>query len=182
MEPKIKPASLRFELAQAKLLAQRYSYTIAEEDLVVLRPTVQKRGYLLKEELALLAYWKAPRSAGHVKKNSDHLVREITGFALKTSSEQARIQVLTMLSGVSWPTASVILHFFHHDPYPILDFRALWSLSMDVPADYTFEFWRRYVETCRKLAIGWRIDMRTLDRALWQYSKENQSKNRDIAT
>ena len=82
--------------------------------------------------------------------------------------------LLTCLTGVSWPTASVILHFFHPDPYPIMDFRALWSVSLKVPAQYTFEFWWEYVKFCRGIASRSRVDMRTLDRALWQYSKERQ--------
>ena len=99
---------------------------------------------------------------------------EITGFALATEDEGARIQSLTLLDGVSWPTPSVILHLFHRDPYPILDFRALWSLSLDVPVQYGFDFWLLYVRYCRDLAQRANVDMRTLNRALWQYSKENQ--------
>ena len=75
---------------------------------------------------------------------------------------------------MSWPTASVILHLFHRDPYPILDYRALWSVSLEVPGQYTFSFWWSYVEFCRSLAASAELDMRTLDRALWQFSKENQ--------
>ena len=93
---------------------------------------------------------------------------------MATEDERARIQSLTLLDGVSWPTASVILYLFHRDPYPILDFRALWSLSLDVPVQYRFDFWLPYVRCCRDLAQRANVDMRTLDRALWQYSKENQ--------
>ncbi len=37
--------------------------------------------------------------------------------------------VLRFLDGVEWPTASTILHFCGARPYPILDYRALWSLG-----------------------------------------------------
>jgi hypothetical protein len=71
--------------------------------------------------------------------------------------------------------ASVILHWCHADRYPIIDYRALWSLSVEQqPAFYTFDFWWSYVVCCRQLAEEAGVDMRTLDRALWQYSKENQ--------
>jgi hypothetical protein len=76
---------------------------------------------------------------------------------------------------VQWPTASVILHFFHRDPYPIIDFRALWTVSMEVPGQYNFEFWWQYVVFCRDLATKSSLNMRMLDLALWQYSKENQA-------
>ena len=70
--------------------------------------------------------------------------------------------------------ASVILHFFHPEPYPILDYRALWSLSIDEPSYYKYNFWWEYVRICRDLAEANAVDMRTLDKAMWQYSKENQ--------
>ena len=139
-----------------------------------LKPRVRQRGYLAKEDLKAVAHWKSPRNAGHVEKNSEDYVAEITQFALATKCERVRVESLTLLDGVSWPTASVILHFFHRDCYPILDVRALWSASGDEPSQYSFEFWWRYVEFCRKTAQTVGVDMRTLDKALWQYSKENQ--------
>ena len=68
----------------------------------------------------------------------------------------------------------MILHFFHQDKYPIIDYRALYSITMEVPNQYTFDFWWRYVEYCRDLASRTGLSMRELDQALWQYSKENQ--------
>jgi hypothetical protein len=166
--------ALRFEKNEITHNARRYQYSINETDLMAMKPAVNKRGHLSRDELSAVAYWKAPRSSGHAKKNSEDYVLEITGFAFKTNSERARIESLTILDGGSWPTASVILHLFHRDPYPILDYRALWSVSLEVPGKYTFNFWWSYVEFCRSLAADVKVDMRTLDRALWQFSKENQ--------
>ena len=173
--------SLRFEKCEIIRIAGRYQYPISETNLMALKPKVNRRGHLVKEDLAAVTYWKAPRSSGHAQKNPDDYVSEITRFAFKTNSERARIESLTMLDGVSWPTASVILHLFHQDPYPILDYRALWSVSLEVPNQYTFGFWWPYVEFCRSLAASARVDMRILDRALWQYSKENQQIKRPKA-
>ncbi len=78
-----------------------------------------------------------------------------------------------MLDGVGWPTASAILHLFHKNKYPLLDFRALWSISIE-NYKYNFNFWWDYVLFTRKISEKNNIDMRTLDRALWQYSKNNQ--------
>lgn len=165
---------LRFEKNEITRFARRYQYPINEADLMAMKTGVNQRGHLTKDELAAIAYWKAPRSSGHTQKNSEDYVSEMTGFAFKTNSERARIESLTILDGVSWPTASVILHLFHRDPYPILDYRALWSVSLEVPIKYTFGFWWSYVKFCRSLAASAGVDMRTLDRAMWQYSKENQ--------
>ena len=93
---------------------------------------VRKAGSLNLDKLRAVAQWKAPRSAGRVESNDEGYVTAITGFALQTKCERARIEVLTRLDGVGWPTASVILHFFHCDRYPILDFRALWSVGEEV--------------------------------------------------
>lgn len=141
---------------------------------MTLKATVHQRGHLTKKDLAAVAFWKAPQSSGHAQKNSEDYVSEITGFAFKTNCERARIESLMILDGVSWPTASVILHLFHQYPYPILDYRALWSVMLKVPVMYSFGFWWPYVEFCRTLATRVSVDMRTLDRALWQYFKENQ--------
>ena len=169
MKPK-----LRFRTNQIKKIASRYEYSISEDELRALRSVVQKRGHITKDELQKMAYWKAPRSSGHIKSNSEEYVQEITGAALGAIQERSRIEILTLLDGVSWPTASVILHFCHQDPYPIIDFRAMWSVGLDVPLRYGFGIWWCYAEFCRKIASESDIDMRTLDRALWQYSKENQ--------
>ena len=129
---------------------------------------------MTRDDLQADAQWKSPRSAGHIKANPPGVVEEVTGFALGACHERARIETLTILNGLGWPTASVILHFFHEDRYPILDFRALESLSFDVSSDsvYCLDLWWKYVRYTRKLAERSGLDMRDLDRALWQYSKE----------
>ena len=104
----------------------------------------------------------------------EEFIRDVTGTALSTNNERLRIEVLTLLSGVNWPTASVLLHFGHTEPYPILDFRALWSLGLQPPSQYNFEFWWAHTQFCRKLATRCKVSMRTLDQALWQFSKSNQ--------
>lgn len=138
---------------------------------------------LIKEGLSLshleqIVQWKSPRSVHWIQQKNDPYkqhkepyIREVTRFALATCSERARIKALTLLDGVGWPTASVILHFYHTEPYPILDFRALWSVGADLEHKYDFAFWYEYVEFCRKEAKKAGVSMRTLDRALWQYSK-----------
>ncbi len=169
---------LRFKESEIRQIAEKYEYPLEEKESILLnlKKNVQSKGFLSKSQLFLVAKWKAPRSAGHVDKNKDKYVKEITAFAFKARDERSRIETLTILDGVSWPTASVILHLFHKEKYPILDFRALWSASTSVPPQYRFSLWWAYVEFCRDIAKRNNVDMRTLDRAMWQYSKENQGK------
>lgn len=106
--------------------------------------------------------------------NDPGFVEAVTRVAFSTPDKQLRIEILTLLHGVRWPTASAILHWCHPDCYPVLDYRALWSLGIDPPPHYNFAFWWAYTEHCRDLANRAGVAMRVLDRALWQYSKENQ--------
>lgn len=165
---------LQFDRSEIPRLATRYSYP--NENLIEATAREHKtRGYLTRPEFLTLCKWKTERSKTRVAKNTEGLVEEATRVALSAKHEQLRIQALISLSGVSWPTASVILHFWHSDPYPILDFRALWSLGREnPPAAYNFDFWWQYTLFCRDLAKECSVSMRTLDRALWQFSAEKQ--------
>lgn len=176
---------LRFDLNKIQSLADKYC-TDSPDEAHLERRFLERANSIAQQrepalDLALLkdvARWKSPRSAHHVDRNCDEYVREVTAVALSTSSERLRIESLTLLDGVSWATASVILHFFHRDRYPILDFRALWSVQAEEPNEYTFDFWWKYVLYCRGLADQAQVDMRTLDRALWKHSKRHQTRGR----
>lgn len=119
--------------------------------------------------------WKSPRPRRLRESNPDNLIRSLTHIALTTKNKQQRIEALVKLEGVGVPTASALLHFGYDNEYPILDFRALWSLSVEIkPHKYNFEFWMKYTNYCRSLAESCGVDLATLDRALWMYSKLNQ--------
>lgn len=133
------------------------------------------RGYLTKNDLVKIGDWKSPRIRRHIAKNSEEIVYEATLLALGTASVRLAPQILMALDGVGLPMASTILHWCHPDPFPILDFRALWTLGCEMPSVYTLDFWEKYVESLRSLRLEWDCEMRTLDKALWQYSKEHQS-------
>jgi hypothetical protein len=166
---------LRFDEATIPALAKRYSFPDEDKILSEVAPRARIQGYFTKGDFEYLCRWKTQRSKSRVRKNSPKLIEDATRIALSTVHEELRIGVLTLLHGVSWPTASVVLHFAHQDPYPIIDFRALWSLGIETrPQFYTFDYWWEYTQFCRELAGRCLVSMRDLDRALWQYSKENQ--------
>ena len=150
-------------------------------DHLIVRLDQMARNEEIQEKLSLpwdlVIFDEAHKLSAHfygnkVEKTGRFQLAEKLG--LSTPAERLRIEVLTLMNGVSWPTASVILHFFHPDDYPILDFRALWSLKSAVPQPYEFVFWQAYTRHCRKLSKLSGVSMRTVDRALWQFSKENQ--------
>jgi hypothetical protein len=166
---------LRFPLDQIPRWAARYSYD--DGDAVFLsevRPAVRRRGYRTPVEFRAICYWKTPRSQSRCRLNDVDTIRTLTRAALATGDEALKMDLLRLLHGVDWPTASTILHFCDRRPFPILDSRALWSLGYARPPHYTMDFWLGYVGYVRELVrrSGW--PMRTVDRALWQYSKARQ--------
>ncbi len=170
---------LRFGLEEIPALAARYSGTPEEmrrEEQIEreISPRVREVGYYSKPDFLVLTRWKSPRAQPRCEQNPEEFIEEATRTALGARDERLRIGILRLLDGVDWPTASVLLHFGSRDPYPILDFRALWSLGVEKPPVYTFAFWWEYVQVCRRLAEQAGVSMRELDRALWQYSKGNQ--------
>ena len=166
---------LRFPESQVVRWASRYSYTTDDSDLRErVRPAALARGYLTRDEFLHVCAWKTQRSRSRCARNGEFTVRTVTRAAFSTTDESLKMDLLRTLPGVEWPTASTLLHFCDHRPYPILDFRALWSLGYQQPSHYTMGFWLAYLAFTRDIAGRLGHDIRTLDRALWQYSKERQ--------
>ena len=165
---------LRFPTTEIDHWSQRYQYegdTVIEQNIA---PLAKQVCFLTTEQFLALCHWKSPRTAPRCARNSSDFIKDVTQVALSTADERLKIEILTLLDGVSWPTASVILHFCDRNPYPILDFRALWSLNVRQPSRYAFPIWQDYTTFVRSLATKSGRTMRVVDRALWQYSKEHQ--------
>ena len=128
---------------------------------------------LTTEILVYIAEWKAARVKGHVMKNDDQFVREVTQVSLSTKNEKLKIKVLTLLNGVQIRMASAILMFCFPDQYTVMDYRAWGSLKafdkIDGEIDDTFECWQKYNEICREIAKQNGVSLRKLDKALWQF-------------
>jgi hypothetical protein len=163
---------LQFPMSEVPDLAARYAYE-DDEAVIAMGEAACVRGYYSRDEFVAVCRWKTPRSASRVALNSVESIERATGAALaESSSERARIEALRSLHGVEWPTASVLLHLSYPERYPILDKRALHALGVRAPSAYSFRFWWAYVTACRQLAEQAGVDGRTLDQALWQWSKE----------
>jgi hypothetical protein len=167
---------IRFPLADIPKWSARYSYAATDTRLgSEVRPAVQKRGYLTTSDFLEICYWKTPRSQSRCGNNSAAEIQVLTQLALATNEEPLKMELLRALNGVDWATASTLLHFCDERPYPILDYRALWSLGYPQPPHYTMTFWLSYLGYVRGLAHNTHHQIRTVDRALWQYSKEHQN-------
>lgn len=89
-------------------------------------------------------------------------------------TERAAMAVLTGLSGVEVPVASAVMTAIDPARYTILDFRALWSLQVERVGYYTVGYYLASLAACRSIAADAGVGLRTLDKALWQYSREHQ--------
>jgi len=152
----------------------------ADKPVEELVSKVRSQGFLTKADLIILGDWKSSRIRSRIARNTDLSVEEATGLALSCNSPRLAIHIPQALFGVGMPVASTLVHWFHSERYPILDFRALWSLNIEMPSSYTLDFWEHYVGVARHVADLWEVDMRTLDRALWQYSAAHQPKGSEI--
>ena len=142
--------------------------------LEVVRPAVLARGWTTRAEFLAICEWKSARSRRRCAGNTEHAVRTITRAAFASSDEALKMDLLRLLRGVEWPTAAALLHFGDAAPYPLLDYRAVWSLGFPRTPAYTMGFWLEYVAYTRGLAERAGVSLRTVDMALWQYSKERQ--------
>jgi hypothetical protein len=165
---------LRFRLSAIEKWAEGFSDasdSVVEKDIA---PAARRQGYLTRDQFLKIAEWKTARSRPRCERNDAEFVKEVTRAALGSRNERFKIQALRLLDGVEWPTASVILHFCDRGRYPILDVRALWSAGLDATPSYGFTFWMEYTEFLRGISTEAGVSMRTLDKALWQYSKVKQ--------
>ena len=171
---------LRFCEAEIDNWVNRYMefqgayYRAKEQQVIEFRDEIQRQGYLTKDELHRVAYWKSHRRAALTLENPDNFIKEITRQAFTFTDDWEKLLSLTRLRGIREPTASAILHLYDKGQYPILDIHALWSAGLERKKRTSYPFWLEYIEFCRDIANQNRIEMRTLDRALWRYSYDNR--------
>ena len=150
-----------------------------EEDVIKIREKVETRkkpetpeGYLLTTELRKMAQWKSHYLPSKIDNNPPGLIEDVTGEAFRLDNDWEKIKKLKNIEGVSESVASVILHLYDQERYPVLDRHALWSLTIDHrKVDYDEPFWKKYVKFCRAKADCHSVCMRTLDRALYKFSQ-----------
>ena len=136
-----------------------------EKELLKLQESIYQQGHLTKTQLEQLVRWKLPRQLGNIRKNNEGLIVETTRAAFETTDVFFSIAHLLQLKGVRVSIGSAILHLYHKDDYPIYDQHALRAVGE--PQEESV--WESYVEFCRKVAKDNKVDMRTLDRALYRF-------------
>ena len=162
---------LGFPPTEIAELRQRYDYPTDHEATTAGRHA-RERGHYTKKEFMVVCRWKSPRSPGRAATNSPTTIRRQTRIAFATDDEAERMRALIALAGVGVPVASTLLHFAFPRRFPILDWRALESLGQKRRSTYPISYWLEYLNACRRIARENTVQLRTLDKALWQHSRE----------
>lgn len=168
---------LQFPATEIEALATRFG-SVDETRLLTVGAAVRDRGYYTRDEFIEVCAWKTPRSRPKVASNTEAAVTDATRRALAATGEETRMTALLGLAGVGVPTASVLLYCACPHDYPILDVRALESLGAKPRSQYPVSFWLEYLAACRELATRHGVSIRTLDKALWEHSKESAAMRR----
>ena len=155
--------------------AQRYSAFDLEKDVWIEGVISEARniGHLTRFDLARLGRWKmGHQNKDRIKNNRNGRVERRSAASFSAKTDEERMVHMRALEGVGLSVASAFLHFpFPCDNYPIIDFRAVRSLGKTTKV-YGDSDWPAFLKECRCLTKRHEVDMRTLDRALWQFDLE----------
>jgi hypothetical protein len=160
---------LQFPIEEVAAYASRFEFGHEAEALAMGAAAVE-RGYYERDEFIQICLWKTRRVSVRIQNNSDEQIALATRLALGGEG----IKPLLELDGVSWGRASTLLHLALPDLYPIIDHRAVHALGARWPSSVTLGFWTDFVEAFRTTRERAGVSGRELDRALWQWSSEQE--------
>ncbi len=171
---------LQFDSSEIAALAARYGYEQDDEAFKAGSNIVG--GNYSRDNLKIIVHWKSPRKIAYIDDNTDIEIARALRFAGDSrTSERSAVDVLDRLHGVGVPIASAILTTMFPEKYTIIDFRALESLGIVKAPTGSVHYYLNYLTKCRELARKHNVPLRTLDRALWQWSKENGAREATCA-
>jgi hypothetical protein len=160
-----------FPTAHIAALAEHRAFDDAA--LIKIGRHSRNAGYYTRDDFLVLC--ESATSGKLCTTNPPERIKRHTAACIAAVTERRRIFSLMGLSGVSWHTASVLLHFTFEDRYPTLSRQSLWSWGYNLKIGaVTFDFWSAYVEASRVLAQECSVSMRDLDRALRQFATEQK--------
>jgi hypothetical protein len=169
--------SLQFAIEEVADYAARFPYE-NDGEVMAMGAAARERGYYTREEFIGACVWKTGRVRRRLEDNSEQAVGLATRVALDSAvGERERVAALLGLDGVSWGRASTLLHLALPDLYPILDRRAVHALGARWPSGVSFAFWCEFVDVWRQLRERAGLSGRIFDRALWQWSSEQEEQD-----
>jgi hypothetical protein len=156
-------------------LAKRYSYV---EDTGALEAGRRiSRGDHTWVNIEVIFRWNTVgRGISRLSRNSDLEIADSLRLAVVAQANRLAVSVLTGLNSVNVPVASATLTVIDQQRYTTIDFCALEALGVGRVV-VNINFYLEYLGFCRHVAKGNKINLRNLDRALWQWSKEESLSN-----
>lgn len=171
-------ADFRPQLTQDEAIALAARYNVAEDEPALEAGRGIRAGNFSRTHLQTIYRWKTrDRGKSRLVRNTDDEIEDALRLAVAAREPRSAIAVLTGLYGVNTPVASAIATVIYPKVHTILDYRALEALG-NPTADRSIPFYLSYLAYCTRLATGWRIPLRTLDQALWQWSAEQSARRR----
>ena len=135
----------------------------------------RKAGHLSRDLFIRMGVWKSARNRSRLESNSEETITQATQQAFQASSRKEPIRILSNLNGVAVRTAVAMLHWMKPDEFPMLDFRVVRALGLDEPNDWEdLNYYDAFAHRVIALAKQLKVDLRTLDRALWAMDLESQ--------
>ncbi len=139
-------------------------------------------------DLAQIVEWKFKdaedkknRVLALIAKNDEASVARISSqvFCVPTGDDAYRVNSLAMLNGVSPVLASVVLAFFCPKEYGVFDV-AVWRalLGNEPPNLFSTVNYLRFLLALRKTAAKHNLDVRTVEKALFQKSVDEKDKSK----
>ncbi|MGA3032914.1 MAG: hypothetical protein ABSD70_06500 [Terracidiphilus sp.] len=131
--------------------------------------------------LEAIVRWKSERAVHYLIGNSNEKIRRSLSVAASPeSTTEAAVKALLELHGVDITLASAIMAAIFPDRYTVLDYRSLEALGH---ARHDVHFYEEYLAFCKRLAesnivkpqseLPGPTPLRTLDRALWEWSQSH---------
>ena len=150
-------------------------------DLICRLNHIKQQAYFNRREFIEMCSWKSPRPRRFYESNSAAGIRRVSAKVFAAKSEKEKAELLTSLKGVAIPTASAILTLTDPQDYGVIDIR-VWQLLYRCGAvrtrpsgtGFSFDDWLEYLERLRCWAARFDVKARDVERALFDYHKENQ--------
>lgn len=144
----------------------------------------RKRGFLTRDELVEVCYWKSPRVLRHIKSNMPNQIKQQTKRVFETRSERIKLECLTSLKGVGVPMASAILMLTNPKRYPVIDIR-VWTLLYTIGivnsnargSNFSFDEWYQFLMIVRHFGAKYKVGARAIENILFEIHRKYQDGN-----
>jgi len=181
-------AYFQLQPAEAELqdLAEQYWQTAGEKEHELEKAAFEageaiRNGDYSLANLEAIVRWKSERAVQVLIGNSNDKIRRALAVATSPeASTEAAVKALLDLHGIDIALASAVLAAIFPERYTVLDYRTLEALGH---ARHDVRFYEEYLAFCKRLAesnivrpqseLPAPTPLRTLDRALWEWSRSH---------